>query len=431
MIKKEPLLKQTNGITMILANRGFRSLWFAQICSQIANNTLLFVLALNLYRVASSNTAVSILFLVYGIPAVLFGMVAGTIVDKLENRRVLMYCDIIRALFVVGLMIFPTNIFVIYILTFLNALVTQFYVPAEAPTIPYLVPKDMLVTANSLFSFTYYSSLAVGSLFAGPLLKIFGTQNVFLILALLFLVAALFVRSVPKLLDLNYSFRKIITYDIRYIFSRLVANIRSGLSYVRRTPVLFDSIMLLMGTQILIAVLGTLGPGFADRVLEIDVRDSSLIVTGPVVFGIILGALWVGNWGRKINPAKLIRIGISTAGVTLILLSIILRLSRITSGNVVFFHQLTLPIAVFLFFILGVANSFLDIPANSTLQQKAQGDMRGRVYGMLAAAVGGIGILPVVLGGLLADTIGVGKVILILGSLVTFYGIFRVKYHQV
>src|SRR3989344_3267149 len=94
----------------VLAIGPLRSLWFGQICSQMAVNTLLFVLALRVYDTTNSNTAVSVLFLAYGIPAVLFGLVAGTLVDRLDKRRVLVYSDIVRAIFVIGLLFLSHNV---------------------------------------------------------------------------------------------------------------------------------------------------------------------------------------------------------------------------------------------------------------------------------------------------------------------------------
>ena len=87
-----------------------------------------------------------------------------------------------------------------------------------------------------------------------------------------------------------------------------------------------------------------------------------------------------------------------------------------------------LPIEFLLFFLLGVANSMLDVPANSMLQKEAEGDMRSRVYGMLTAAVGGVGMLPIVLTGLLADVIGAGKVIFSLGIIISLYGAWKMRY---
>ena len=86
----------------------FRSLWFGQVGSQFAVNTLLFVLALRVYQNTGSNTAVSALFLAYGIPSLLFGMAAGAAVDRLDKRRILMYCDLARGLLVL-LLLFVVN----------------------------------------------------------------------------------------------------------------------------------------------------------------------------------------------------------------------------------------------------------------------------------------------------------------------------------
>jgi hypothetical protein len=52
------------------------------------------------------------------------------------------------------------------------------------------------------------------------------------------------------------------------------------------------------------------------------------------------------------------------------------------------------------------------------------------VYGILGAFVGGVGILPVMIGGIFADFVGVGKVIMALSILIIGYGIFRIQYNK-
>src|SRR4030042_6284517 len=182
----------------VLSIRPFRSLWVAQIFSQLAINTLLFVLGLRIYQNTGSNAAVSALFLAYGIPSVLFGMVAGTAVDHLDKRRMLMYCDLLRGALVLLLIFVSGNIYLVYLVMFVNAVVTQFYVPSEAPLIPKLVSSELLVSANSLFSFTYYSSLAVGTILSGPLLRALGPHWMFLFISLLFFTAVWFEFHLPS-----------------------------------------------------------------------------------------------------------------------------------------------------------------------------------------------------------------------------------------
>jgi MFS family permease len=201
--------------------------------------------------------------------------------------------------------------------------------------------------------------------------------------------------------------------------SRIFEELFEGIRYVRQIPALMDSLLLLTGTQIIFAMLGTLGPGFADRVLHIDVRDASLYIVGPAVLGIIAGALWVGTYGYKLKPNRLIKLGVTGAGIILLVIALIVPM-----------HGVPRWFAMLLFFCLGVANSLLDAPANSILQNEAKGSMRGRVYGMLTAGVGGVGILPVIIGGVLADVVGVGRVILLLGLVILAYGLWRMKYNK-
>lgn len=413
----------------VLSISPFRSLWVAQIFSQLSVSVTLFTLALLIYQHTGSNSAVSVLFLSYGIPSLLFGVLAGIIVDHLDKRRVLIACDLLRACLVVLLFFVFTNPILVYFFIFFHATLTQFYVPAEAPTIPRLVPDSMLVTANSLFSFTYYSSLALGFIIAGPLLRIVGPHVTLLIVATSFLIAAITVSRLPPQPG-THRIRAILRKNLRRIIRRVVSDLTDSIRYIRRSPRLLDALLLLTGTQIILTILGTLGPGFADRVLEIDIRDTSLYISAPVVFGIILGALWVGSVGYVQKSTFLIRTGILTSGTILMTISLLVRLSRVDSIKWFFDSFLKMPIIVILFFILGVANSLLDVPANSTLQRESDGSMRSRVYGMLSAAVGGIGIIPVIAGGILADILGVGKVIFFLGFFISLYGLLRIRYNR-
>lgn len=413
-----------NSFAAVIRITGFRTLWFGQVCTQLAISSLLFVLALLVYERAGNNTAVSILFLLYALPALFLGMIAGTIVDKLDARFVLLTSDGVRALLVLGLFFFSHNLTLLYILTFFNALISQFYIPAAAPTIPRFVPPKLLVAANSLFSFTYFTSLAIGSLVAGPLIRFFGSW-VFLCISALFLLAVYFDSKIPSQKIQSDILLRIPKFSPFYIVQKIYAHLSQVLAYLRHQKVLKDALLLLAGTQIILALLGTLGPGFADRMLEVDIRDASLLITGPAVLGLVIGALIVGQGAIKLDSDTLIRRGIVAVGVLLLCIAGIVRLKHMALGWFFLSDIWLLPMIIILFFFLGVANSFLDVPANSILQSATEGDMRGRIYGILTSVVGGAGILPVVLGGVLADSIGVGKVIFFLGIAVLGYSVVR------
>lgn len=421
--------KQVEPFVAVVSRSRFRSLWFAQITSQIAVNILLFTLALKVYQTTSSNTAVSGIFIAYSIPAVVVGMVAGTISDYLDRRSVLLICDIVRACGTVLLYFALSKIFLVYIIVFLNAIVTQFYVPSEAPLIPSLVRKDQILTANSLFSFTFYSSMGIGFILAGPLLRLIHLEGVFLTVCLLYLFAAWNVSKIPSQKINGDVLTRVVKRSFTHVILRMKEELGKGIAYIRNFPVVSDALILLTATQITLVLLATLGPGFADRMLNIDIRDASLVIVGPVVVGIISGALLVGGVGMQWKRSKLVERGIFGASSILILLAIIVYLKRIP----LFFgfeRIIAVPLAIILFYLLGICNSFMDVPSNSVIQKEADSAMRGRIYGLLCASVGGIGVFPVVLGGIAADLLGVDKVIFILGTLILLYGFYRMRYNK-
>ena len=95
----------------LIRNRHFRNLWLGQITSQIALNMLYFVLAIKVYQDTRSNAAVSYMILAFGIPSIIFGIVAGGIVDKCNKRTVLLMSNIVRVFILALFYLFLNNIF--------------------------------------------------------------------------------------------------------------------------------------------------------------------------------------------------------------------------------------------------------------------------------------------------------------------------------
>ncbi|MBI5019685.1 MFS transporter [Candidatus Gottesmanbacteria bacterium] len=423
-MKVAHITKKMDPVLDVLKNSLFRHLWVGQIATQLASNMLIFLLALLIYRMTGSNVAVSGLFLAYGFPSLLFGVMAGTIVDRLDRRAVLIVAHVTRALLMFAVMAAGERISAVYLLVFTYALINQLTTPAEVPLIPQFVPKTHLVSANSLFSFTFYGSMAVGLIAAGPVLRFLGADGAHILIFILYMIGAISVMGIPPQGEGIKSLRRIFQYDLLYIAKRFLVNMEMGVKYVAKSATLREAVVLLTGTQIMLVLLGTLGPGFADKVLRIDIRDASLLIVGPTILGILSGALWVGNRGYRYSQNILMNIGVTAAGLILITTSAVFAATNTLWFTLVPRHVVNV-LALGLFYLLGIANSLLDVPSNTMLQKEAEGDMRGRVYGILSASIGGAGILPVVVSGLLADLIGVGNVIFILGLIVLTYGVMR------
>ncbi|MBI4066947.1 MFS transporter [Candidatus Gottesmanbacteria bacterium] len=404
----------------VLKNSYFLHLWLGQITSQIAVNMLAFILLIRVYQNTMSNIAVSGMILAIGIPAIVVGILAGGIVDQVDKRLVLIYCNILRALVLVLFYWFSSSLAFIYLLGFVFSIITQFFVPAEAPSIPTIVKNTDLLTANSLFTFSLYVATIIGFVLSGPALRLFGNNNIYIFLAGLMGLSAMLVMKLPKDKKKNNV--------LNLTWAKMIADGRDGIRFIRKNKRIEQSLFLLTFTQALIAILASLAPGFADKTLAIVLEDSSYLVMGPAAVGLILGSLVIGAWGKFFLKRILILVGIMGTGLTLLLLSFLVRVSH---QSYLSFYIGNLPLggleaAIIILVFLGFTNSLVSVPANTVLQEDTQGDIRGRVYGALTSLTGGAAILPVLLSGILADTIGIGKTLFIIGIGVLLFGFYRV-----
>ena len=395
-----------NAYINVLKNLHFRHLWLGQITSQISLNMLFFVLAIRVYSVTGSNTAVSFMLLSFGIPAVFFGIIAGGIVDYYDNRLVMLFSNIARAVLLFSFFIFESNLFMLYILSVFVSIVTQLFIPAEAPSIPELVKPDEILTANSLFTISYYLSTVLGFLLAGPMIKILGHKNIYLFAMMVMIIASYFVFLLPKMKS-----KRVKTNSVLSPFF-LLKLIRDGISFIKSNIRIRQSLILMTFSQVLISTLSVLAPGFADRILAIDLSDASMFVMGPAALGLVGGALWVGAYGHKYLKGTIIMFGMVGSGFSLILMSLLSRsqLPVDLIKNVYF--------AITLLLFLGFFNSIISVPANTILQEDSDEEIRGRVYGALTSLTGGVSLLPVVFSGMMADFMGVAKTLLIIGIII-------------
>src|SRR3989338_810278 len=106
-----------NRLLRVLSIRPFFNLWMAEIFSQIAFNMMNFILIVVAFDLTHSNTAVSGIVLSFTIPAILFGVFAGSFVDKRDKKTILVWTNLLRAILLFVLAFFHTNIFLLYVLT--------------------------------------------------------------------------------------------------------------------------------------------------------------------------------------------------------------------------------------------------------------------------------------------------------------------------
>lgn len=412
-----------------LSIKPFLLLWLAEVFSQVAMNMLNFVLIIVAFKLAHSNTAVSGIVLSFTIPAVIFGVLAGIYVDLWNKKKVLILTNVIRALLLLVLALTHTNLFAVYALSFVIAIATQFFIPAETPMIPALVPKHLLHSANALFGMGIYGSILIAYVLSGYSYIYFGDTYVFIMLALLFVIAGMFASIIPVSKSLRQSIQ---TQEDRLSFS-IREEFKMALSLIAKTKKISHSLFLLTLSQMLILIVAVIGPGYANLVLGINAEEFPHLFVAPAALGMVIGAVVLGNLSHKISKEKITNFGLFLSAIAMLFLpfgSKVASKGFIVYINTTFFPHVTiLHFMMFFALILGFANSFVFVPSNTILQEETSDSMRGKVYGALNSLIGIFSLLPIIIVGGLADIIGVGNVLLGIGVLLLLVWLYRLLLH--
>src|SRR5436309_14780701 len=88
------------GFRTVLRYTAFRNIWFAQLAAQLADKFLLFSLIILAYHISGGSTSVAVTLLAYTVPAVLFAPPAGVIADRFDRKRIMVWCNVGRAVVV-------------------------------------------------------------------------------------------------------------------------------------------------------------------------------------------------------------------------------------------------------------------------------------------------------------------------------------------
>ncbi len=413
-----------NRILKTLAIRPFFFLVLAEIFSQIAVNMFNFVIIIVVFTISSSNTAVAGAILSFTIPQLLFGLLAGVYVDRWNKKKVLYASNFLRAFLVLILVLFHSNLILIYTLTFLISLVSQFFIPAETPMIPIVVKKELLLPANAIFGMVIYSSIFIAYAISGPLLILLGSRFTFALLGFSFLLAAFFATFIKV-----ETIRQRRLMDIERFKISLGDEIRAVLEFFKKARIIYQALFLLTLAQILVLVLAAIGPGYAQQIVKIKVEQFPLFFVTPAVIGAAISAVVLGSYFHKHRKSSLTKIGIFLLGLSVLLLpygSKVESRGFVQTLNTYLPHALDiniLHIMVVLAFFMGIANSLIFVPSNTILQEETSEEFRGKVYGALNTMVGLFSLLPILMVGGLADLFGIKWVLTGIGLIIISIGI--------
>jgi MFS family permease len=178
-----------------LRHRDFALLWSGQTISMLGDGVFTVTLALETLRVDPNPIGLSYVLAARLVPAVLFVLLGGAIVDRVPRRLVMLGSDLARgaAVAVITVLVATDAIHLpaLVVMAFVFGLADALFFPALTAITPELVPADLLVGASALSGTSaQLAQILIGPAVGGLIVGLLGTAWGFGIDAASFAVSA-------------------------------------------------------------------------------------------------------------------------------------------------------------------------------------------------------------------------------------------------
>lgn len=384
-------------------NGPFSALWAGQLISVFGDRVHQIALAFLVYQATDSAIAVGLIFLTATLPNLLLGPIAGTLVDRWDQKVVMVVSDLLRAALILLIPVAAViNLALVYPLVFAVTSVSIFFRPARTAVLPRLVRQDDLLTANSAIWLGETFADVIGYPLAAGFVVALGASLplAFWFDAVTYLASAMLIGSiaVPAVVR-----SEPVAAGIRGVADDLVA----GWRFLRGETVLLANTLQGVAGQFTTGIMLAITVIYATEVIAGGDVDSGKVVYGlletAIGLGNLIGGFAIGLIGVRLAKGRLVILGYTVAGACTMGLAFV--------GN--------LPLAFGLMLGGGIANMVYIIPSQTLFQERAPADMIGRVVGFRFALVFGALTLAMGVGGVAVEVIGI-TMVLILGGLLTF-----------
>jgi MFS family permease len=288
-----------------LRNRDFALLWSGQAVSQLGDGVFTVTLALEALRVDRSASGLSYVLAARLVPALLFVLLGGVVVDRFPRRLALLASDAAQGIAVAVIAVAAAtghvNLLGLVIMAVVFGLGDAVFFPASTAITPELVPADQLVGASALNqTSTQLGRVLIGPAVGGIIVGLLGTAWGFTI------DAASFAVSVAALTAISGGQARPGSEA-----SSPIAEFRKGLRFLFSERWLWTTELgASVGNFVAFSPLGALVPLLVKQVLNGDGIALGLILAagglGGVLASVLLGhrnpprhrllALWIG-WG--------------------------------------------------------------------------------------------------------------------------------------
>lgn len=223
-------------------------LWGTQSLSALGSGITGYSLVLLLYTQSGSALQTALLSVCSYAPYVLMSIFAGALSDRWNKKKIMLFCDLMAALSTVAVLLLikmgSLEVWHLYLINALNGLMNTVQQPAAEVSATMLIPEEHYQRTSGLRSFSQSLNSILTPVIATALFTLAGIDVVIAVdlstFAIAF-IALLFIRipEPPKTDEIKES---------------LIAAAKSGLSWIRKNPIILNLILFLASINLVASV---------------------------------------------------------------------------------------------------------------------------------------------------------------------------------
>ena len=367
----------------LFGSTAFFRLWLTQVVSATGDWLGFLAIAALATRISDRpEAAVGLVMSARIVPGFFLGPAAGVFADRFDRKRLMVTCDIGRALVLVSLP-FVDTVLGLVVASLVLEVFTLLWAPAKEASVPHLVPSDHLTTANSLSLAAAYGTIPIAaglfSLLAElsevigdfELLTIVrGTQEglAFYFDAATFALSALMIWSLP--LPRRSKGQRPKASGRRIEFGSAMRELREGWHFVFINPVV-RAVNLGLATGLVGGgMLVPLGPVFVDEVLNAGQSGFGALIFA-LGLGVAGGVIAISVMQRRLPKEWVFVVAVFVAGFSL--------------GTAA--SMSTLELAAAFVFVLGTCAGCVYVLGFTMLHEHVEDELRGRIFSALYTLV--------------------------------------------
>ncbi len=367
----------------LFKNENFTLLSIGGFISSIGDYLYNIGVTVYIYSLTKSVGAVALMWLSRGVLRIPMLYLSGLIADSYNKKRVIMVTNLVSVIFAfLFIFINEQRLWLVYILAFILQSLNDIDVSSETAILPELVSKEELSYSNSIFSFLQSTSVFLSPAIGGVLYKLYGSNILFTINAISFLIAGVLFSLI------KYDFIK---SDKAATRSGIIKSGIEGYKIFSR----YSSVKTVFIIMSIFAVLGRFYETYKVAVSDIllNLNPEGIIYFS---YALALGGLSVPFMVKVLSKKN---------HITLFTLSTVI----IGISYIIFGYSQSFIITFGILIILGLAQNLQGIYSSTIIQNSIPKEYLGRVFSFYKILLTLFAILGLLIATPLYNLIGIGN----------------------